>query len=63
MGSLPADPAFSCLVDFGVLMKDCMNQVRYLLSMGCTLLGYSFEPGLIAVHLVQQAQLSPSAYQ
>ena len=31
-----------------------LNQVRSLLSMRCMLLGYSFNPGLITVHLVKQ---------
>ena len=31
-------------LDFGVHEKDCVNQVRSLLSMRCMLLGYSFEP-------------------
>ena len=34
------------LLDFGVLEKDSINQIRSLLSMYCLLLGYSFELGL-----------------
>ena len=41
--TLLAEPFF-CLLDFGVLEKDCMNRVRSFLSMRCMLPGYSLEP-------------------
>ena len=41
----------------------CMNRVRSLLSMCCMLLGYSLNPGLIALNLVQRAQLWSSVCQ
>ena len=44
-----------------MLEKDCMNQVRSLLSMRGMLLGYTL--GLIAEHLLLQARLWPSLYQ
>ena len=57
-----AEPFFH-LLDFGVHEKDiCTIRVTSLLSMFCLFLGYSFEPGLIAVRLVQRAQLL-AAYQ
>ena len=39
VGTLEPVESFFCLLDFGAL-----NRVRFLLSMRCTLLGYSFEP-------------------
>ena len=39
VGTLEPAESFLCLLDFGAL-----NRVRFLLSMRCTLLGYSFEP-------------------
>ena len=40
--TLPEKPLFR-LLNFGVLEKDCMNQVSFLLSMHFMLLRYSFE--------------------
>ena len=37
--------------------KLCINQVRSLLTMCCLLLRYAFEPGLIAMYLVQWIQV------
>ena len=39
VGTLEPAESFLCLLDFGAL-----NRVRFLLSMRCILLGYSFEP-------------------
>ena len=39
--TLPEKPLFR-LLNFGVLKKDCMNQVSFLLSMPFRLLRYSF---------------------
>ena len=39
VGTLEPAESFFCLLDFGAL-----NRVRFLLSMRCILLGYSFEP-------------------
>ena len=39
VGTLEPAESFFRLLDFGAL-----NRVRFLLSMRCTLLGYSFEP-------------------
>ena len=41
--TLPGEP-LCLLLDFSVLLKDCLNQVRSLLSTRVVLLGYSFEP-------------------
>ena len=40
--TLPEKPLFR-LLNFGVLEKDCINQVSFLLSMRFMLLRYSFE--------------------
>ena len=44
-----------------MLEKDCMNQIRSLLSKRGMLLGYSLD--LIAEHLIQRARLWTSVYQ
>ena len=44
-----------------MLEEDCMNRIRFLLSMRGMLLGYSL--GLIAEHSLQRARLWPSVYQ
>lgn len=54
--------SFACTI-FPTWERVCVDRVRSLMSMCSMLLGYSLEPGLVAVRLLQHAPLWPLVYQ